>query len=156
MDVLQLHQGIPGGVVRQIHPGIFGLQLFVAALGRGQGVVAVAHSKNQRTCPGRSWYFSRAGGGIGGQTVFKGRRLLTRDQVASNVAAALHEVKIVQLRQALLLGPDGLQQHLPVVVTQQQNMGQLQAGVPPDPLAGGIRSVTVRSVARTAEVEPGL
>ena len=48
VDVLKLHEGIARRMVRKIFAGMVFLQLFIAALGRGEGMVAVADGEDHR------------------------------------------------------------------------------------------------------------
>ena len=135
MNVLQLHQGIAGGMIGQVLTGMVPLQLFIAALGSGQGVVTVANGKDQRRA-GEVFVLLGAGGGIGGETVAEALGRFTGNQPAGDVAAVLHQVEVIELGQGILNGFHRLNQNLLIVVAQQQDMGQLDAGVPADSLAG--------------------
>lgn len=48
VDVLKLHEGIARRMVRKIFAGMVFLQLFIAALGRGERMVAVADGEDHR------------------------------------------------------------------------------------------------------------
>ena len=132
VDVLQLHQGIAGRVIAEILAGMGGLQLLVAGFGRGQGVVAVAHGEHHGH-PGQALVFLADVGGIVRQTGLEGVHGLPLHQPAGNMAAALHEIEVIELGQAVLLGGDGLQQNLVVVVAEHQNVGQLHGSIPANP-----------------------
>ena len=52
------------------------------------------------------------------------------------MAAIFHQVEVIQLDQGILLRADGLDELFLMIVAEHQDMGQLDGGVPADPLAG--------------------
>ena len=99
-------------------------------------MVAVAHGKDHGHALQALVLLAHVGGIIR-QNGVEGIHVLAVHQPAGDVAAALHQVEVIQLLHAVLFGADGLDEHLFMVIAQHQDMGQLDGGVPADPLAGG-------------------
>ena len=135
MDVLQLHQRIAGGMGRQIHTGIVLLQLFIAALGGSQRVVAVAHGEDNGLAL-QAFVLLANICRVLSQSCVELFDLFLRNQPAGDMAAVFHQVAVVQHLEAVLLGGDGLDQNLLVVIAQQQDVGQLDGSIAADTLTG--------------------
>ena len=61
---------------------------------------------------------------------------LTLHQPAGDAVAAFHELEVIEGRQLVLLGSDGLDEDLVVVVAEHEAVGQLHGGVPAHAHAG--------------------
>ena len=129
MDIAHLGQTPAGGVVLCLLRGQGLFQLLPAGFCGSQRVVAVAHGQRQRV----------AAGGIGvflvkffltaqhGQRVFDLRDeggILHRP--ACHMAAAQHQLTLVYLGQAVLVGGNGLDEGAIRVVRQHHDMGRFQ------------------------------
>ena len=129
MDVFQLHQGITGRMITEIHTGILCLQLFIAGFGRCQRVVAVTNRKHHGNALQTLILLANVGG-IVSQTGVESLRLFTLHQPAGNVLTAFHQFEIIELFQAFLLFSDGFDEDFVMVITEHQNMGQLNGCIP--------------------------
>ena len=135
VDILQLHQGKARRVGGEILAGMGFFELLIAGLGRGQGVVAVAHGEDHGHA-GKAFVLFPHVGGVVRQARFKVVHGLALHQPAGDVTAALHEVKVIELGKGLLPGGNGLEEHLIVVVAEHQDMGQLDGRVLAHPHPG--------------------
>ncbi len=98
-------------------------------------MVAVPYGKDHRDA-GQALVFAAGIGAVFAQTGLEGAGRLAVRQPAGDVAASLHEVKIIELFQVVLLGGNRLDEGLFLVVAEQEDVGQLQRRAPADPHAG--------------------
>ena len=139
MDVAHLSQAQAGGMAFPLLRGQGGFQLLPAGFGRGQRMIAVAHSQRQGLCaPGL--------GILGIESLLTAQcsqcsiDLCQHRRVfhgpACNVAAALHQLALVHLFQLALSRADGLDEGAAGVVGQHHDMGRFQRRAPAHGHAG--------------------
>ena len=132
MVVDDLHQSVPGG---QIGPFAFGghlFQILIALLGSGQGVVAVAHGEQQRRRAAHTVLLLHLRiGAQAHQSLRHAVHLAVRQLPALQMAAALLQVKVVQLLHVAAGGSQGFDDGFIRVVDQQHDVGKLYGSVLP-------------------------
>ena len=133
MDVAHLGQTPAGGVVLPLFRRQGGLQLLPAGLGRSQRMIAIAHGQ----CQGRCALGLRILGVEGLLTAQPGQCGLDLGQQggvfhgpSGDVAAALHQLALIQLFQRTLVRADRLDEGAAGVVGQHHDMGRLQRRPP--------------------------
>ena len=138
VEVLDLHQGVPGGKAGPLVLGGDLLEILIAGLGGGQGVVAVAHGEQQGGhAPQAVLALHGVVAGQAAQGVGQLVHLPGGELPAGEVAALEHEVKVIDPLHGVLGGGDGLHTDFFGVVDEQHHVGQLDGGVLPHPHAGG-------------------
>ena len=128
--VYHFYQGITGGQC-QVFLGCFALLLLLIAGLRGsQRVVAVAHGEQQRSCAGEVVLSHLClVGAQAGEGVCHGVDLGIGQLVALDMAAVLHQVKVIHHFHLIGSGGKGLDNGLLGVVDEQHHMGQLNGSV---------------------------
>ena len=128
--VHDLDKCVAGGQ-REVFLGSFALLLlFIAGLGGGEGVVAVADGEQQGRDAGDAVLaLHRLVGGETGQRVGDCVDLLGGELVALDVAAVFHQVEVINALHLIGRGGQGLDDGLLGVVNEQHDVGQLDGGV---------------------------
>ena len=124
MDVLQLHERIARGMVGEVLTGMVALQLLIAGLCGGKGMVAVADGEHHGNAL-QALVLLADVCGIVRQAGIERSGFLAVDEPAADVAAVLHEVKVIELLELVLLLRDRLDEHMLMVVRQHQDVRQL-------------------------------
>ena len=135
-----------------------GFQLLPVGFCRGQAVVAVANGQHHgglaRGCrppPGKRLRVSqRRQGGID-----LGNTGGVLHRPAPQVSAAQHQFAVIEQRQFLLAGTDGLDERLARIVGQHHHVRRFSSAPRRTFRRGGIRSTTVLSLGRMAVWLPG-
>ena len=98
-------------------------------------MVAVADSEDHRRALETHVLFADSRGVLGERLV-EVVNVFSFDEPAGDVAAAFHEVKVVDLFEAVFFRADRLDELLVVVIAEHQNMRQLNGSVAADSLTG--------------------
>ena len=98
-------------------------------------MVAVADGEDHRNALEAGVLFAD-GRGILGERLVEIVNVLALDEPAGDVAAAFHEVEVIDLLERILLRADRLDELLVMVVAEHQNMGKLNGSVAADSLTG--------------------
>ena len=129
MYIADLGQAPAGGVILLLFGGQALLQFLPVGFGRGQRVVAVADSQHHGrltggTGPASSKFF------LVGQVGQCGVDLVDQGGVfhrpAAQMAAAQHQLAVIQQRQAIFMVTDGFDQRLFLIVSQHHHVGRFQ------------------------------
>ena len=133
MEVVQLHQGVPGGQRGPLLRGGELLLPLIALLRGGQGVVAVAHGEQQHAGVGGGVIPGAEGLRVGqtAQGVGHLGHLGLGQLPAPDVAAVLHQLKVIEGGHVPGVGGQRLDDRLVRVIGQQHDVGQLDGGVLP-------------------------
>ncbi len=134
VDVFKLDEGIARRMVREVFTGMVLFQLFIAALGRGERVVAVADGEHHRRALQAGIFFADRRR-IFCERIIERLGVLAVNQTAGDMAAVLHKVKVVEFFQTVLLRGDRLDENFIMVVAEHQDVRQLDGGVAADALA---------------------
>ena len=134
VDILQLNERIARRMVGKILTGMVLFQLFIAALGRCQRVVAVTNRKDHGHAL-KPLVLLAYRLGIARKRIVKLVNVFALNKPARNVAAALHQVKVIELFQVVFLRTNRLNEYLVMVVAEHQNVRQLDGCVAAHTLA---------------------
>ena len=132
VNVVQFAKRIAGRVPGEVLIGMLRLQLLIAGLCRCEGVVSVTHGIKEtgiRVLLPLALFIIR-------DSALQRAFFLPVHQPAGYVSAAQHQLKIVQLLQAVPAGGQGLDHLTAFVVAEQQDVRQLQRGPSSDRHAG--------------------
>ena len=134
VKIHHLHQGVPGGQGRPLLRRRHLFQIFVAGFGGGQRMIAVSHGEQQR---GRVRHAVLIRHGLrtfqGAQGVGHPAHLTIRQPPALHMAAAQHEVRVIEGFHDAGLHCQRFDHASPRIVDQQHHMGQFQSRVLPHP-----------------------
>ena len=135
--VHHFHQRVPGGQAGPLALRRDLFQVLIALFGSGQGVVAVAHRKQQWRHAAHAVLLLHLH--IGAQALQRVRHavhLLAGQLPALQVAAALLQVKVIEPLHLAAAGRQGFDDGSLRVVDQQHDVGQFDGCVLPDPNTG--------------------
>ena len=132
-----LHQSVAGGEVFPLALRRHLLEVFIAGLGGGQGMVAVAHGEEQGLgVPEAVLLLHSLGGAEAGQGIRDAGDLVGGELPAGEVAAALLKIEVIELLHLGALRRQGLDDAALGIVDEEHHVGQLDGGVLPDPDPG--------------------
>ena len=132
VNVVELDEGVPGGMVCPLIFRQGRLDLLPVGLGGGQAVVAVAHGEEEHGVIAVLLFKSILVGELreGGEDVL--HVPLPRHKTTGDMAAAQHQVGVVEAGKLLRLLHQGLDDGTLGVVDEDQDVGELHRGPLPD------------------------